>query len=323
MDNGTCPVCLTNGATLKNEGGGPKVVCMRCGKFQVFEFPFQMLEKVSPSQRAKISGWVRDNQGCQISSADLERLLDLPSLSVGQKAERLMLFLAGRFSKPGAFIDLGLFFSLERIDSESQASDAEGRAVGPELLAVAWAEDNAELLYLVEEYLQNELGYLERNAKEYHRITPKGWAAIDALRKASPESRIGFIAMWFDHSVDPAHLAIEAGIRSAGYEPLRIDRKEHNNKIDDEIVAGIRRSKFLVADFTGQRGGVYFEAGLAMGLGLPVVWLCRKDEVSQIHFDTRQYNCILWEPDKLADLSKALQNRIEATIGRGPLTASA
>ncbi len=125
--------------------------------------------------------------------------------------------------------------------------------------------------------------------------------------------------MWFDKSVDPAHAAIEAGIRSSGYEPLRIDRKEHNNKIDDEIVAGIRRSKFLVADFTGHRGGVYFETGFATGLGLPVIWLCRQDELEKTHFDTRQYNFIVWEADKLAELSKALQNRIEATIGYGPL----
>jgi nucleoside 2-deoxyribosyltransferase len=125
--------------------------------------------------------------------------------------------------------------------------------------------------------------------------------------------------MWFDKSIDPAWKAIEAGIRNAGYEPLRIDRKEHNNKIDDEIVAGIRRSKFLVADFTNHRGGVYFEAGLAMGLGLPVIWLCRQDDLEHAHFDTRQYNHIPWEIGKLDELSKSLKNRIEATIGTGPL----
>jgi hypothetical protein len=58
---------------------------------------------------------------------------------------------------------------------------------------------------------------------------------------------------------------------------------------------------------------------LATGLGLPVIWLCRKDELEKVHFDARQYNFIVWEDDKLDELSKALQNRIEATIGRGPL----
>ena len=46
---------------------------------------------------------------------------------------------------------------------------------------------------------------------------------------------------------------------------VRIDRLEHNRKIDDEIIAEIRRSRYLVADFTGNRAGVYFEAGFALG----------------------------------------------------------
>jgi nucleoside 2-deoxyribosyltransferase len=78
----------------------------------------------------------------------------------------------------------------------------------------------------------------------------------------------------------------------------------------------IRRSRFVVADFTGHRGGVYFEAGFAMGLGLPVFWTCRKDGLAGLHFDVRQYNCIDW--DDPADLATRLRFRIEAVIGKGP-----
>ena len=56
---------------------------------------------------------------------------------------------------------------------------------------------------------------------------------------------------------------------------MRIDQKEHLNRIDDEIIAEIRRTRFLVADCTqgetGPRGGVYYEAGFAHGLKIPVV----------------------------------------------------
>jgi hypothetical protein len=55
-----------------------------------------------------------------------------------------------------------------------------------------------------------------------------------------------------------------------------------------------------------------------MGLGLPVIWTCRKDALRDLHCDTRQYNFIEWEtPDGLAN-----HKRIEAVIGRGPLKAS-
>jgi nucleoside 2-deoxyribosyltransferase len=83
---------------------------------------------------------------------------------------------------------------------------------------------------------------------------------------------------------------------------VRIDKKEHSNKIDDEIIAEIRRSKFLVADFTCEkekvRGGVYFEAGFAMGLGIPVIWTCAQQSIGDLHFDTRQYNHIVWDTPK-------------------------
>ena len=104
-------------------------------------------------------------------------------------------------------------------------------------------------------------------------------------------------------------------------EAQRIDRKEHSNKIDDEIIAEIRRSRFVVADFTCERekvrGGVYYEAGFALGLGLPVIWTCRKDCLDYLHFDTRQYNHIVWETPE--ELYARLKARIGAFIGDGPL----
>lgn len=68
----------------------------------------------------------------------------------------------------------------------------------------------------------------------------------------------------------------------------------------------------MVADFTGHRHGVYFEAGFAMGLGIPVIWLCQEDEIDKTHFDTRQYNHILW--NSAEDLYQKLLNRIQATV---------
>jgi nucleoside 2-deoxyribosyltransferase len=128
--------------------------------------------------------------------------------------------------------------------------------------------------------------------------------------------------MWFDASMSKAYnKGIALGVEDAGYKPIRIDRKDHNNKIDDEIIAEIRRSRFLVADFTqgdaGTRGGVYYEAGFAHGLNIPVIFTCREDVIDKVHFDTRQYNHIKWKtPD---ELRSRLAQRISATIGDGPL----
>ena len=111
--------------------------------------------------------------------------------------------------------------------------------------------------------------------------------------------------------------AFELGISQAVTDcefpaPIRIDKKEHNNQITDEIIAGIRDAQFVIADFTGQRGGVYYEAGFARGLGRPVIYCCRDDHFKDLHFDVQQISHIKWSGVK--DLRQKLADRIKATI---------
>ncbi len=147
-------------------------------------------------------------------------------------------------------------------------------------------------------------------------ITLDGWKHLAELRQIGRTSNQAFVAMWFDHSVDTAWSeGFEPALRDVGYAPVRVDRVQHNGKIDDRIVAEIRRSGLMVADFTGDRGGVYYEAGFAHGLGLPVIYTVRKDYVDRLHFDTRQYNHIVWASS--ADLRESLSSRIVATLGHG------
>jgi nucleoside 2-deoxyribosyltransferase len=148
-------------------------------------------------------------------------------------------------------------------------------------------------------------------------INPSGWKRIGELQAVGGKSHQAFVAMSFSDELKPAwEDGLSKGIDAAGYSPLRVDKKEHNEKICDRIISEIRRSGLLVADVTGHRQGVYFEAGYAMGLGIPVIWTCRKDQMGECHFDTRQYNHIVWETPE--ELAKALEHRIRATIGEPP-----
>ena len=161
-----------------------------------------------------------------------------------------------------------------------------------------------------------DLGYLagRQGTGGDYLITGKGWERITNLNTPGRDSKQAFVAMWFDDSRtkffdDGFKPAIE---EDGATRAFRIDRKEHNEKIDDEIVAEIRRSRYLVADFTGNRAGVYFEAGFALGLGLPVIWCVEQGHEGDLHFDTRQYNHITYTNP--ADLKIKLLNRILATI---------
>lgn len=175
------------------------------------------------------------------------------------------------------------------------------------------------------DYLENQ-GWIEKKydnlASMYH-VSIDGHARLAALDEPDARSQMAFVAMWFNESMNKVwEQAIQPGIEEAGYEPLRIDRKEHINKIDDEIIAEPRRARFVVADFThghdGPRGGVYYEAGFAYGRGVPVIFSCRKDAIDKIHFDTRQYNHIVWEAGKLDEFRRRLTTRICAVVGDGP-----
>lgn len=78
-----------------------------------------------------------------------------------------------------------------------------------------------------------------------------------------------FVAMMFSPETDVAYETVyKPVIQSLDYVAMRIDEKQFNGSIIDEITTEITDSVALIADLTGNRGGVYYEAGIARGLQL-------------------------------------------------------
>ncbi len=146
--------------------------------------------------------------------------------------------------------------------------------------------------------------------------------------------RQGFVAMSFDPGLKHYvfELGIEPALEAAGYKARRIDQKDFTGGMVDEIMAEIRKSRFVVADFTackectddqpcnGVSGGVYFKAGFAQGLGIPVFLTCRKGCAQAVHFDMDHINRLEWTNPK--DLRRRLRKRIEVVVGHGPSSSS-
>lgn len=181
-------------------------------------------------------------------------------------------------------------------------------------------------------------------------ISTAGYRRLREIMKTGRDSRQCFVAMWFTPEMDvvyrdaikPAIEFKEKGESLPRFKAVKIDNVEHVNDINDEIIAQIRRSRFLVCDLTGYRGGVYFEAGFAYGLGLEVIYTCRNDWCKEeilkdkngkkvttlydncgndiqikkegVHFDLAHRNRIEWSPDDLDNFRIRLQNRIRAVI---------
>lgn len=149
-------------------------------------------------------------------------------------------------------------------------------------------------------------------------LTPDGWLRADELQRYGPKGGSAFVAMAFTDELKPVYdNAIRPALQACGYYgALRVDdpeherAKDHEPRIDDRIMAGIRRARFLVVDVTGARPAVYFEAGFAMGLGIPIIWTCRKGDEKDMTFDTRQFEHIVWQDE--TDLRTRLEAKVRA-----------
>jgi hypothetical protein len=201
--------------------------------------------------------------------------------------------------------------------------------------------NGAEAYNALNEYWRHaeELGLIRRTDTGVS-LTVQGFQYLDELGLQLSDSPQIFVAMWFGGQTmrQLYEEAIKPTIEAAGYSAMRIDNSEHNEKIDDQIMAEIRKSKAVVVDLScgtakpigdwstsnevgAPRGGVYYEAGFAKGLKLPVVWMVDQnvaDIENVVHFDTRQYNQIRWSDD-FSETKERLKNRLVATLGQGPI----
>lgn len=313
-----CPVCTNGEAKVANHRKleASVVDCPQCGQFTINHNTVDDLRSEVDSKRWKISAWINEFAPPVLTSTDIELALASAVPSLHHRADRMLRWIANKFPTGTRFSvdDLGLWKAYENSPGDYVAMVG-GSLVTSHLMPIGWNRTIEEMTFMVTAVLCNEMGLLvSQNNREYQ-VSPKGLLYLEGRRESV--SSIGFCAMWFSPELLPLWTqVIEPATRAAGYGPLRIDSKQHNGKIDDEIMASIRASRFVVSDFTGNRGGVYYEAGFAHGLGLPVIFMCREGD--ELHFDIRQYNCIFWKPENLEEARSQLKNRILATLGQGP-----
>ncbi|MDA8137364.1 MAG: hypothetical protein M0036_01820 [Desulfobacteraceae bacterium] len=300
-----CPICKLEHQGSKGEDFGRTrhINCERCGKYSITETAKAMA--ISESLRPKLSAWIRDlnEHGCEPPSIDSHILktieTGLPNYTPVQKQLVLLRNIERRTTYPGKEVHL-----TSRTD-----------------YPLAWASCEKELIYYLYSLANRKLLEFTRTNEElsdtinFIEISASGWEYLDEHSNQSPISDQTFVAMSFSNEMSSVWLnAIKPSIESAGYNAYRVDSTPHSDRIDIKIMAEIKNSKFLIADVTEQKQGVYFEAGYALGLSIPVIWTCRKNDFKNVHFDTKQYNHIRWEDE--TDLKKQLFNFISVIIGK-------
>ena len=295
-----CPICRRNDADVERDTNDTSVNCPRCGKFVFKQGAAVLLMQIGDADREYCSAWVR-NEHVRLNSpplllrAGLEQVLDNKrKRAVSEQQDSLLLNLGRQSPHPGYEVPV-----LGTVD-----------------FGLAWAKNDDEL-----EFHLNALadaGFIESNDElnPRYKLTSAGWRKYSELESPiGPDSNLVFVAMSFDSDLNSAW---QDGIRPAlvacGYDPRRVDTGEHIGKIDDCVMAMIRESRFTVADVTRQNRGAYFEAGFALGLGRPVIWTVHSDDLANAHFDTRQFNHVVWS--NIDDLRTKLEARVLGALGR-------
>lgn len=223
------------------------------------------------------------------------------AVSVARKIEKVLRYVAVKCVHPGTVSSLDPDWDYPIADCNGSAEFGEyvDHLIEKKLIRAFWETDR-----------QGEQGV------SGYSPTIEGWQAVEPSVPPGGIAGTCFVAMWFSSAMNEAY---ELGIRPAieddnGLKAIRIDRVAHNRQITDEIMAGIRRAEFMVADFTGQRAGVYYESGFAKGLGREVIYTCRKGSFKRRHFDTSVMNHLVWTDS--GELRKKLADHIAATILR-------
>ena len=245
------------------------------GRYFIADRAIAILQSRDESLKARLTSWLIEQRrlgaDCpRISSTNVDEIEQQRSLSIHQRADNLLRYIQRQLPH------IGIDFYFEM--ANSIIGDPHRNEARTYMEMLAWTESTRveELKYLLN-YLESA-SWLQQipdgaTCLRYS-LTVSGYGYLAEIDHAVVDSSQAFVAMWFDESMDEVwEKGLLPAIRDAGYQALRIDRKEHLNKIDDEIVAEIRRARFLVADFTqgeaGQRGGVYYEAGFVWHLSYP------------------------------------------------------
>lgn len=305
LEKESCPLCDLPDQQVEvfDFGKRKHLDCPCCGEFTITTTAAKKAQETDVAY--KLSAWLRHRKinGAstpEITTLNLREITEnLVCPNVLEKQSIIIREIARRSNFPGQPIDVE-----PKVD-----------------FAIAWCKNEQEFVYHLSAL--NERDFVKqysttkgKHSPEARRIylTPNGWRLLEAENRPRAISNQAFVAMSFASEMNsPWEHGIRVAIEKAQYRPMRIDAQPTIDRIDVQIMAEIRRSHLVVADVTLQRPGVYFEAGYAIGLGIPVYWCVRSDELDKVHFDTRQYNHIVWNSPE--DLQAKLYDFIYAISG--------
>ena len=244
-----CRLCGLNlNSTLPDaQKGVYRLACRRCGEYEITNQAFHDIQGQPAFLRAAARQSFDMGAPLRISNANWEQLVSQhASTSVLENLEKLLNFMLRRCRRPGnsAALDTNLDYTV--IDAEHSGE-------------FGWHLQNAE-----------SSGYIAKSGVHYS-LTAKGWDHLLGPAGTGTVPGRCFVAVSFAEEHHKIYLdGISPAVTDAGHDSIWMKDVLTNEDICFRMIGEIRKAQFLVADFTGLKAGVYFEAGFALALGRQV-----------------------------------------------------
>ncbi|MBP7792400.1 MAG: hypothetical protein KA120_04995 [Candidatus Goldbacteria bacterium] len=310
-ENIKCKFCDSSVKIISAINFVKEVDCLICGNYKI-SFKFSKIQ-TEIEKRHLISGYIRNNQEIfknKIIEEDVIKKLEkeLIEPDINEQINMILEFYDKNKKYKGDYIELKLNCDF----------------------SLFYCKNYKELFYILDQILKMDLITSNSELNELYteqfqfKLTYKGIQRLYEIKKRNKESLKCFVAMSFEDEYDDIFtegiqkiFEEDEDLKRTEIKPYRVDKDLKNSNdqtIVNKIIAGIKTSRFFIADLTGNNHNVYFETGYAMGFNIPVILICQEDYFNKekIKFDLSHHSFILYKD--ISDLKEKLSQAIKANI---------
>ena len=132
--------------------------------------------------------------------------------------------------------------------------------------------------------------------------------------EATNIDKLVFAAMPFAPQYeDVFFIAMRYAAEQAGAVCDRVDRREFQGNVVEEIHRLIRKSVAVIVDLSEAKPNVLYETGYAHALKKPCIHIC-STTVEKLPFDVAQWKTTFYQPGQTHKLAKELAQRLKAVL---------